>query len=554
MDFDIIIKNGQVIDGAGNPWIKVDVGVTCERISKVGKLSSASSAEIIDASGLVVCPGFIDMHTHSDFVLALKNNGEILSPFIKQGVTMEVIGNCGFSPAPIRYLNLLKDYSAGIAGGYGDQLSWSWATMREYLELIEKQGVSMNVAPLVGEGPIRIAVMGFDTRGPTEQELEDMKRLVAQAMEDGAFGMSSGLIYAPGMYTTTEELIELCKVVAKYGGIATFHIRGSSELFFPALEEIIRIADESGVSVEQSHHEATGKDYWWKIGTTLKIIDEARSRGLDITFDVFPYVAANTTMLTLFPPWSLEGGVQKFLGRLRDPATRERIKKDVETLVPVWPPWKVGGWPHNFVKVCGWDNLIIIWCKGEKNKKFEKMSIGEVAKILGKDPFDAISDLLLEENGEMSVLIHEIGGDRVSEEPMLTVLRHPCASIETDAIPLKVGVPPPGLYGAYPRVLGRYVRERRILTLEDAVRKMTSLPAHRLGIKDRGILREGSYADITIFNPRTIIDKSTYANPRQHPEGIEYVLINGCIVVRKGDHDTSILAGKVLRGPSYVPG
>jgi N-acyl-D-amino-acid deacylase len=365
-------------------------------------------------------------------------------------------------------------------------------------------------------------------------------------MEAGAFGLSSGLVYPPGMYTSTKELIGLCQVMRSFDGLFASHIRGSSGLLIDAVAEIIEIGEKAGISVQHSHNEAFGSRHFWKIEKTLEMESQARAEGIDIAFDLFPYTAAATNMLANYPPWTLEGGFQAFVQRLEDPETRERIKNEVETKTPVWPPWVKGSWPHNLVMATGWDNIHVSNLYLEKNKRFLGKSMTEVAEITGKTPFDALSDLMIEEEGLVSQIIFGCSGDKDDEKWLHVLIKDPWGAISTDAIDAGKGVAHPAAYGTYPRILGRCVREKRLLSLEEAIRKATSLPASRVGLRDRGRIERGMKADIVVFNPQTVRDKATYENPRQLSEGIEHVMINGHFVVENGKYQGG-LVGKVLR-------
>jgi len=546
LKLDIIIKNGKIIDGTGNPWYKADVGILGERVCEIGVLPASSAGMVIDASGLAVSPGFVDIHGHSDLVFPLADNAEILSPFVCQGTTTQVVGNCGISPAPVNEdsLSLIKGYLALITAR---ETSWNWSSFGDYLAVLEKTGTVMNVAPLVGQGAIRFSVMGAKSEEPTKSERNDMSTLLARTLEEGAIGMSAGLIYPPGMWATTEDLIDLCHVVARYGGVFTCHVRGSSETAIESEREIVEIGRKTGVRVEHSHSEAFGKAHWHKAQETMRLDEEARSQGIDIAFDVIPYTAANTYLTASFPPWSLEGGVPKLIERLSDEKTRAKIRDDVEHKIPEWPPWKPGGWPHNLVEATGWENIRLLYVGSEKNRKLLGKSLAEIGGLLGKHPFDAAADLILEEGGDAMALYMGVSGDLVDEEYLKRLLGHPLASIAPDAIVTGKGIPHPAAYGTFPRVVGRYGRDIKLFTIEEAVRKMTSLPSQRMRLKERGLLLGGYFADIVVFNPETIIDNATYDNPLQRPTGIEYVIINGKLVVERGKQNTKVLAGKVLR-------
>jgi N-acyl-D-amino-acid deacylase len=405
----------------------------------------------------------------------------------------------------------------------------------------------MNTVHLAAHGALRIAVMGFDARSPSPHELKRMEELLAECLDSGAAGLSCGLIYAPGMFATTEELSALAKLLRPSDALFTAHVRGSSETLLPAANEVVEIGRAAGVRVQHSHLEAFGKPNWPKVEETLALHEKAREAGLDHGFDVIPYTAANTTFLAILPPWSLDGGVPKLLERLRDRETRKRIERDVREVVPRWPPWDPGGWPHNLVEATGWGNVWIMWVEGEKNKHFEGKSLARLAEETGKDPFDVAADLILDEEGHVTALYLGVSGDLEEEWALRQIMQHPRASIETDAFSLGRGKPHPALFGSFPKVLGQYVREQKLLTLEDAVRKMTSLSAERLKLKDRGLVREGCWADLTVFDPDTVWDDTTYLEPDRPPRGIDYVLINGVVIVERGRVDTQTLAGKVLR-------
>lgn len=532
--FDLIIRNGRILDGLGNPWYRGDVGIKDGVVKKIGVIREGAK-ETIDAEEMVVCPGFIDMHSHSDFALLVNPRAESK---ILQGVTTEVIGNCGVSAAPIKdeTIDLSKDYSNTILGFLKDYQDWDWRGFGEYLDKL-REGVVVNVVPLVGQGTIRIAVMGFDKREPKEKELAEMKELLNQAMNEGAFGLSTGLIYPPGCFSKTEELIELVSVIKDYEGIYFSHIRGESHTVIAALKEAITIGERAGVSVEISHHKAAGKQNWGKVKETLKIIEEARERGLDVTSDQYPYMAGSTGLSALLPDWVHEGGVKRLVERLKDWQTRERIREDIEGDSLSW--W-------NPIKATGWGNIMISAVGGEKNRELEGKSIEEIAKLWDKDGFDVLFDLLVEEESSVQMVLF-----MMSEDDVITVMRHPTTMIGSDGAalsregPLSKGKPHPRSYGTFPRILGKYLREEKVLTLEDAVRKMTSLPAQKLRLRDRGVLKEEYKADIVVFDPEKVKDRATYTDPHQQPEGIIYVLVNGKIAVEEGKY-IGKTDGKVL--------
>jgi len=537
----LAIVNGRVIDGAGNPWLRVDIGIRDGKIAFIGRISRADAEEVIDAEGLYVCPGFIDMHSHSDFTLLVNPRAESK---IRQGVTTEVIGNCGFSAAP-----LTSDAARNWASRRARYYEPTWTTFEEYLKVLDEAGLSVNVASLVGHSTVRICIMGFRADSPSESELNEMKKLVAEAMEAGAFGLSTGLVYPPGRYAGTWEIIELCRVVARYGGIYASHIRGERETIVEAVKEAIRIGEEAGVPVQISHHPAKIGG-WGKSKETLKLIDEARSRGLDVTCDLHPYTAGSTGLSSLLPPWVQEGGATKIIERLRDPEIREKVKEDmIREPVP-------GPGPCGLVKRGMWDKLYLVNCS--KHKEFIGLSFDEIARRMNTDPFTAYFKLLIDERARGSVL-----GFYYNEEDIRRVLRHPSSMIGSDGYalapygPLSAGKMHPRSYGTFPMVIRKYVkgisREElmddsgaKVLRLEEAIRKMTSLPAQKLGLFDRGIIRPGFWADIVIFDLEKISDKATYLEPYQYPSGIEYVIVNGEVVIEHGEH-TDRRPGRVLR-------
>mgnify|MGYP000070600594 CR=1 FL=1 len=536
-EYDILVKNGIIIDGTGAPYFKGDIGIRNGRIIRVGCNLRGDAAKVIDASGLVVAPGFIDIHSHSDFTILAIPTADSL---VMQGVTTAVVGNCGMSMAPVNpaNLDLLKRYLGPFLVP-GFDYGWDWRTLGEFYKKVEERGTSVNLAPLVGQGTIRIAVKGFDPSKPTKEELDEMKELLRGAIRDGAWGLSAGLIYPPGSYTTTEELIELVKVLKEFPArlIFTVHIRNEGDRLMESVEEVITIAERTGVPAEISHHKAVGKRNWGKVTATLREIERARRRGVEVNCDVYPYIAGSTTIMASLPGWVLEGGVEKALERLRDKEVRKRIREDIEK-----DKFEQG---ENWIKLCGWDGIYIASCPSAP--EYEGKSLKE---ILSKweDPYEGFFEFLLRIRGNAAVILFY--GD---EEDMETILRNPVSCIGSDSwttAPQLGGKPHPRAYGTFPRVLGRYVREKKVLSLEEAIRKMTSLPAGKLGLQDRGLIREGFWADILIFDPNTVTDRATYQDPHQFPEGIHYVIVNGQIVVEKGKH-TGKLPGKVLRNPLY---
>ncbi|MEM3699401.1 MAG: D-aminoacylase [Candidatus Bathyarchaeia archaeon] len=540
--FDLLIKNGFVIDGAGNPWFKADIGVSNGKIVEINTEIDAKAEKVLNVKGLIVSPGFIDIHTHSDLTLLIEPRAESK---IRQGVTTEVIGNCGLSAAPVnkRTLNLLKDQWGSTA----EKVKWNWTTFDEYLNQL-RRGISTNVASLVGHGTVRTAVIGAENRQPTEKELEEMKNLVAESMEAGAFGLSSGLVYPPGCFAETRELIELCKVVARYGGFYTSHIRGERETIVDALKEAIEIGEQAGVPVQVSHNCPKYGGHG-KLKEMFEIYEKARARGVDVTLDNDAHTDLNPRLTQALPQWAQVGGKKKIVERLQDPDTRERIRKEIiEDRYP--GPGYVG-----LVKHQRWDRIVLFHCK--RNRNLIGKSLEEISRIKNKDAFDIFFDLIIEEECDVSALF-----DYIEEEDIRTLLRHPLMMVCSDgAVSSRHGVLgkikgySPCSYGEYPYILEKYVREEKVITLQEAIRKMTSFPAQKLGLRDRGLLREGMWADIVIFNFDAIKDRATsrfpYSfplknYPHKYPEGIEYVIVNGEVVIEKGKH-RGIFPGKVLQ-------
>lgn len=530
MKYDLAVLNGRIVDGAGNPWYKADIGVAGGRVKSIGRLDG-SAKEKIDAEGLVVTPGFVDIHSHSDLLLLVNPLAESK---IRQGVTTEVIGNCGSSPAPLN--KDTREEAKKNAGEMGEEIDWDWLSFDQYLRKMQRSGIALNVAPLVGNVPIRTMVMGFEARKPSPSELSKMKALTARCMEEGAFGLSTGLIYSPSCYAKTPEIIELCKVAAKYGGIYATHIRGEGDPLISSVREAITIGKKAGIPVEIAHHKAAGKKNWGRITETLAMIQKARDQGIDITCDVYPYTAGATGLAAGIPSWAHEGGMGKLIERLKNPKTRERIKREMSKGIPGW---------ENLVGTAGPENVMIT--SAEKNRSYQGKRISDLAKAKRKNPFDFIFDFLIEEQGRVGIVLFMI-----NEDDMRKVISSDFSMIGSDASSqapygvLGKAKPHPRSYGTFIRVLGKHVREESLLSLPEAIRKMTSLPARKMGLWNRGLVRVGNWADLVIFDEDKVEDKATYMNPHQYPKGIEYVIVNGKIVI-EGKRHRKALPGKVLR-------
>ena len=523
--FDLIIKKGKIVDGSGNPWYRADVGVSNGRIQSIGKISSGADTTI-DAEGLVVAPGFIDSHSHSDLMLMAEPEA---MPKIMQGITTEVIGQDGLGEAPIND-DVLEDWRKYLSGLNGDpDIEWSWRSFGEYLKALESAEPATNVAALVGHGNLRLLAMGMENRAPTPSELDTMRGLLADSMREGAFGLSTGLIYPPCVYADARELSELCNVASSYGGVFVVHMRNEGDSLLESIDEVVSIGREANIHVHISHFKASGERNWGKVKEALKKLESARSAGVEVTVDQYPYVAGSTFLSSLLPVWTYEGGTDRMLERLQDEATRIKIAEEM-TEKGRGQDW-------------GWSNVLVTSVKTERNRPFEGENLEEISKKRGQPPLDALFDVILEEENAATMVSFSM-----SEEDVRTVMRSPLQMVCTDGIAL--GKPHPRAYGSFPRVLGRYVREG-ILRLEEAVRKMTSLPAQSFGLYDRGLLRPGMGADITIFNPDTILDTATYRDSIRFPYGIEHVIVNGKITVHNGEH-TKTRAGTVLRNNNLI--
>jgi len=523
--FDIVLKNVRIVDGTGNPWFRGDVAIRDGRIAAVGRLGDVKARRSVDLAGLAAAPGFIDIHSHSDLQILVNPRAESK---IRQGVTTEVVGNCGNSVAPLA--GAAVEEFAGRAAGLGFELSWR--TLGEYLDAVTARGTAVNIASLVGHGTVRKSVVGYGDRDASEPEIEAMREMVAAAMRDGAFGMSSGLIYPPGCYTKTVELIALGETVRAGGGFYASHIRNEGSQLLAAAREHIEIGERSGVALQWSHIKAAGQAMWGKAEELLRMIDAARRRGVEITADIYPYEATSTGLSMYLPKWAHVGGRTELLRRLRDPADRRRMREEVTARA------RDRG---------AWAKIVIASVESDKNQDLTGLTVSEIAARQQKEPVDVIIDLLAEEAGAVNMVSFAM-----CEDDICRLLRHPAVMIGSDGAALAPygrldnGKPHPRNYGTFPRVLGKYVREENVLTLEDAVRKMTALPAGRLGLRDRGLLVPGMWADITVFDPAGIRDLATYADPKQYPAGIAYVLVNGRVAIEGGE-PTGVLAGQALR-------
>lgn len=523
---DLKIAGGQVLDGTGAPALRADVGITGDSITAVGDLTREPAGQTVDAAGLTVAPGFIDMHSHSDWRLFANRRAESK---IRQGVTTEVVGNCGFSPAPVS--DEFREDMQGFALYLPPGMDFSWRSVKDYLRRYEDGGLALNVAQLVGHGTLRLAVMGFARRAPSAKELARMRGLMESAMADGACGLSTGLIYAPGSYSETPEIVEVARGAAR-GGFYASHIRDEGAALLDSVAEAIRVGAEGGLPVQVSHIKAAGRPHWGRVKDALALIDAARATGLDIMADVYPYTASSTTIRTLLPDSALEGGIEAMLGRLRDPAERARIRDEMA---------------HGAVlaRGVGWGDIMIAYAPSKP--EVQGLRLDEIGRRWGKDPVECAFDIIEAEKGRGYVILFQL-----DEADLRRALLHRHVMIGSDGSslaatgPLSEGKPHPRSYGTFPRVLGRYARDEGVLTLPAAIHKMTGMPAARLGLKDRGVIRAGAKADVVAFSPERVADLATYEDPHRYAAGIEHVIVNGRTVVRGGEH-TGNLPGRVLR-------
>ena len=515
-DFSILIRGGKIVDGTGNPSFHGDIGIRDGNIAAMGNLAGRTAGRTIDARGLAVTPGFIDMHNHSDRTIEVDGDAQSM---IHQGVTSMILGE-GSSPAPTDRHPRFRDY---------------WAALL-------KQGISTNIGSYIGSGLVFESTHG-NTPGPaTAAQLDKMRVLVRQAMEDGALGVSTSLHQPPGFWISTGELVEMAKVAAEYGGIYSSHTRGEGTEVFEAISEAIDVGRRAGTLVDLLHLKIAHQKLWGQMPELIGVIENARNEGLDIEAHVYPYTAGQNALISIIPPWAREGGRDEMVQRLQDPALRERLEHDIVNGIP--------GWYGHYDAIGGdWSRMQVGSVENPAYQKYVGKRMNEVIADMGKDPFDVLFELLINDGGRIpTVYFHH------TEEDMTYAMKQPFVSFGSDGSavktegPLSDGQPHPRYYGTYPRIMGRYVREQKVITLEEAVRKATSHNAAKIRIYDRGILRPGMRADIAMFNPDTIIDKATFDNPHQYAEGVEYVIVNGTVVLDEGKH-TGVRPGGILYGP-----
>ena len=536
-DYDLIIRNGHIIDGTGNPWYAADVAVSGDRLAAIGDLREAHAKREIDAKGRIVAPGFIDMLGQSEVSLLLDNRS--LSK-LSQGITTEITGEGGsIAPQNEKTIAPQKPFLDHY------KLTIDWTTLDGYFRRLEKQGTPLNIGTYVGSAQVREAVIGDDDRAPTPAELGRMKVLVEQAMKDGALGLSSALIYPPNIYAKTDELIALAQVASKYGGLYATHMRSEGASEMPALAEAMRIGREANLPVEIFHLKVSGKPRWGTMKNVVAAIQLARDSGLDIAADMYPYTAGATALASALPPWVADGGVQKLLERLKDPAIRARIKKDLAGDHP--------DWENLFYDCGGASGVLISSVQNPELKQFEGKTVEDVAKSWKKSPEDTLMDFVLADKAQTGAIYF-----MASEEDLRIGLSQPWTSIGLDAGEMSLDGPiyephaHPRAMGSMPRFLGRYVRDEHLMALESAIRKITSLPAQREHLESRGLLKPGYFADITIFDPATIIDHATFTKPDQLSDGIDFTIVNGQVEYDHGKL-TGATAGRILRGRGWHP-
>ncbi|HWS86078.1 MAG TPA: D-aminoacylase [Pyrinomonadaceae bacterium] len=534
--YDLVIRGGRVVDGTGRRAFRADVAVRGDRVVRVGSVpASARAKRTVDAAGLVVAPGFIDMLGQSEQYVLIDPRA---MSKVMQGVTTEVTGEGG-SIAPVNERTLKEDEPFNRRY----KLDVDWRTLHEYFRRLDLQGSGVNLATFVGATQVRAYVLGFDNRDPTPEELEQMKRLVAEAMEDGALGLSTSLQYVPARFAGTDEIVELAKVARGYGGIYATHQRSEANALDASLAEVFEIARRARIPTEIWHLKAAYRKNWGRMPQVLAKIRAARARGLDVTADVYPYTAASTGLAACLPPWAVEGGGEKMIARLRDPETRARIRADILK--------DSNEWENIYLGSGGASGVLVGSVFNRELENFQGKRVSEIAKERGKDELETLFDIIVADRGQTGAIYF-----MMNEDDLRAALREPFVSICTDSGaraadgPLSGSKSHPRGWGSYPRILSRYVRDERLLTLEQAVHKMTGQPAARVGLKDRGVLRAGAFADITVFDPARVRDLATFEQPNQYPEGIEYVVVNGQIEVDAGKR-TNVNAGRSLRGPGY---
>jgi len=534
-EYDIIIRNGRVVDGSGRPGVNADVAIKDDRIARIGNLRGAQAKREIDARGQVVAPGFIDMLGQSEQYVLIDPRA---MSKVMMGVTTEITGE-GESIAPVndRILKEQEDFNRKY------KLTVDWRTLGEYFSRLDRQGAGINLGTFVGATQVREYVIGYDNRPPTPAELAQMKQLVADAMKDGALGVSTSLQYVPARFAKTDEIVELAKVAHQYGGIYITHQRSEANAIDESMKEVFEIARRANIPAEIWHFKTAYKKNWGRMPEMLRRIAAARRQGLKVSANVYPYVAGSTSLSACLPPWTLEGGTDKMVARLQDAETRQRLKREIST--------DARDWENIYLGSGGPSGILIGSVTNRELERWQGKRLSEIAAAQNKDPLEALLDFIIADHGQTSAIFF-----MMSEADMKAALKSPFVSICTDSGaratdgPLAGSKSHPRGWGSYPRILGRYVRDEKLMPLETAIHKMTGLSAAKVRLNQRGLLRPGYFADITIFDPKTVIDRATFEEPNQYPVGINYVIVNGQIEVDKGQR-TAANAGRVLRGPGY---
>lgn len=525
--YDLIIRNGKIIDGTGSPWYYSDIAIQDDKIEKIGKLTDLKAKKEIDAKRHIVSPGFIDMHTHSDLVILEQG---IIEAKVRQGITTDLLGQDGIAAAPLpdEHVSNWRKNLAGLDGA--PDIEWNWMTVGDYLSQIEDKKPSYNLATLAPHGNIRMEVMGLENRYATDEEIAQMQNVLRRSLEEGAVGLSTGLIYPPCCFADMRELKALCEVIAEYGVPLVIHQRSEGDEILESMTELINMMTEVGAHLHFSHLKNCGRDNWSKSPEVIKKIDEARQNGLEVTFDQYPYTAGSTMLSAILPPWVHDGGTEKLLERLEKPELRFKMIEEMKTGLRGWD--SISRW-------AGWDGIIVTSVNSEEKAYCVGKTIQEIAAIdVNPNPAEVALNLILSQKNNIGMIDFVINEDDVRK-----ILTHPAGTIGSDG--LLGGEPHPRAYGTFPKILGKYVREEKLTSLEEMIRRMTSQPARIIGLQNRGIIREGMIADIVIFDEETIIDKATYEQPRQYNEGMDAVIVSGHIILL-GDRTFPQQAGEVI--------
>lgn len=533
--FDIIIKGGTVYDGTGGPPLKADVGIKGDRVAAIGNLSRAMAPTIVDAKGLAVAPGFINMlaHSESSWIVDPRSLSEL-----KQGVTTQIFGELSMGPLNDEMKRRLREQQGDV------KYDIEWTTLAEYLQYLEKRGVSQNFASFIGAATIRENVIGLEDKPPTPAQLDQMRELVRSEMEAGALGITTALIYPPAFFAKTDELIELCKVAAKYKGKYTVHMRSEGNQLIEGVQETMRIGREAGLPVEIYHLKALGKDNWPKMDQVIKMIEDARRQGLKITANMYTYTAGGTGLDSSMPPWVFDGGREAAYKRLQDPATRQKIAEAVRT--------PTNDWENLYLAAGSPDRILLASFRSEKLKPYTGKTLAEVAKLRGKDPVETIMDLVLEDRSRIGTIYFLMSEENIKKQIRLPWVSFgsDAASIAPEGVFLKSSAHPRA-YGNFARLLGKYVRDEKVISLTEAIRRLTGLPATNLELDHRGFLKPGMFADVVVFDPKTIADRATFENPHQFAVGVKHVFVNGVQVLKDGEH-TGAKPGRALWGPGKI--